>query len=240
VAAGLVAASAHMFIDFDFHFPAFAGAVMILVGAAGALATPHRLAVRGTAIVVGLAAVVALGLVVGEVAADSSQQAPRSAWRAQVAGWLQPFDSRPAQRLAAEAEARGDRDAAVAASEDWVGLDGLNPRAWFNLGRVRGRFGDLAGQEAAWRQAVRVDPVNPSLCQAWADALFRLGDVEGAFAAIDRGLGIDLRTEDRKWPQLADLAHFGAEMATAHGDTAKYVRYSDMERRLLGRVGISS
>jgi tetratricopeptide (TPR) repeat protein len=107
------------------------------------------------------------------------------------------------------------------------------------LGDLFEQIGEGEHAIASYGRAVELDPVNPSLARLLAMAYSRHDRLDEAYMSVDRGLSIKLRPEDRKYAQLADLAHFGLGLSESQGDDARAARYRSAEANFLAQIGIS-
>jgi O-antigen ligase len=239
VAAALVVAAAHFFIDVDGEYPALAGVLFLLAGCGCALGRPGQRAVARRLVVIPLLALLtgASLLFAGEVVVQHAV-AGKDLNGLQRAAALHPGDAAPYREIALRTQ-QSDPDASLVAARQWVDADGVDPQAWIALAAVLDGSGRAPEALAAYRQAVAIDPVNPSLRGVVAAALARAGDVAASYQEIDAGLAIRLRPEDRKFSQLVRLADQGVELARRHGDSGRERLYSEREADLLRQGGFS-
>lgn len=212
---GLAGASAHLVLDHDWSFPAYAVAyalVALLLTAPGA--RQEAPAPRFTR-ALGLPAAIAAGVCLLAVAgAALLPQALRSSGRMAIA--LAPYATGPravlADRLAADG-ADGLREAA-ALRRGAIALDELDPRLLWDLAAIYRQLDDLPGARAAYGNALRVAPNAPAAYRLAADfELTDAGDPRGAARILDRGIArLRLRpTAPRLAPAIAGLLLLRAE-----------------------------
>jgi len=93
--------------------------------------------------------------------------------------------------LAAVLLSAGRGDEARRVLDDAIELDPSSARAWFTLGVLRGRDGDLDGAVAAYRRALEIQPDDSGARQNLANILLRSGRPEAALSEYRRLLARD-------------------------------------------------
>jgi tetratricopeptide (TPR) repeat protein len=96
--------------------------------------------------------------------------------------------------------ATGQQEAAVTLLRDFIKLHPSDASAIDSLAAISGQFGDLAGQEAAQAQNLRMDPDNPMRQIDYAATLYAMGQTERAHA-----MTLDLVKSGRAGTQLIDI-----------------------------------
>ncbi|MBW3589097.1 MAG: O-antigen ligase family protein [Actinobacteria bacterium] len=219
MAGGLLGGSAHLVIDHDWSFPAFAVTFMVLAALAATWPAPdhNQPGKRRWPLAIGIG-IVSLALFLATTSRGIALQYMRGTKNepvGHIVTRLAPYSAQGYARHATEMANSGDLIGASRAIERAISLDQLEPRLRWQAAEIYVRTGRLKDAEDQYLEAIRISPNAPAAYRYAAEFFLHRGESEEAIEVLDQGL--KRLSQD---PMRARLAQLIRELMSLRAEAA--------------------